>query len=62
MFCVTWFVVASSITEPIAEKANHCSCAPHAGAACGPASPIAAAGNASFERQAIDAHNATSTT
>src|SRR6185503_1235878 len=26
MFCVMWFVTASSITEPIAESASHCSC------------------------------------
>ena len=26
MFCVMWLVTASSITEPIAESASHCSC------------------------------------
>ena len=33
MFCVTWLLMASSITEPIADNASHISCVPQPGAA-----------------------------
>ena len=58
MFCVTWLVTASSITEPIADSASQVSCVRAAGgatAAC--ARPSAGTGSPSVAAAArIDAH------
>ena len=69
MFCVTWLVTASSITEPIADSASQVSCVRTAGGAAAPgAAALACTGSpavaaaARSDAQPVAAHTPTNTT